>query len=99
MDNYNQQEAYRRAEKKVNAIKGFYGGLFGYCIVIPILIYINLTYTPNYYWFWYSAIGGGIGLLVHGMAIFGDFPFLSKDWEKRKIEQLMEKENNKIVKQ
>ena len=32
---------YEKAKEKVQAIKGFYGNLLAYCIVIPFLAYIN----------------------------------------------------------
>ncbi len=38
---YNEQEAYHRAKKKVEDIKGFFGNLVSYCVVIPFLIFIN----------------------------------------------------------
>ncbi|HEY4618407.1 MAG TPA: histidine kinase [Flavobacterium sp.] len=85
------ERAYYNAKKKVEALKGFYGSLISYCIVIPILIFINLTYMPKFHWFWFSAGGWGFGLIMHGFKVFG----YTSNWEERKIQEILEKENNK----
>jgi hypothetical protein len=89
--NYSENNAYYRAKKRVEALKGFYGSLISYCIVIPILIFINLTYMPKFHWFWFSAVGWGTGLAIHAFKVFG----YSSNWEERKIKELMEQEDNK----
>lgn len=86
----NKERAYYNAKKKVEALKGFYGSLISYCIVIPILIFVNLTYMPNFHWFWFSAGGWGFGLIMHGFKVFG----YTSNWEERKIQEILEKENN-----
>lgn len=83
---------YKRAKKKAQEIRSFYLNLTCYCTVIPILIFINLYYTPEVYWFQYSMFGWGLGLFFHAMGAFGWSPFLNKDWENRKIKQIMEEE-------
>lgn len=87
----NKERAYYNAKKKVEALKGFYGSLISYCIVIPILIFVNLTYMPNFHWFWFSAGGWGFGLIMHGFKVFG----YTSNWEERKIQEILEKGNNK----
>jgi hypothetical protein len=89
--NYN-KPAYERARKKVKDIKSFYINLTCYCIVIPVLIFINLYFTPHYYWFFFSMIGWGSGLLIHGLSAFGYMPFMSREWEEKKLKQFMEQE-------
>ena len=91
----NDIERYQIARKKVDEIKGFYGHLVSFVVVNLFLLFINLKYTPEYLWFFWSFISWGIGLFFHGMRVFNYFPFLSKDWEKRKIEQYIEEENKK----
>ncbi len=92
--NLTDEKLYRKARKQVGKIRGFYMHLSAYCIVIPILIFINLKYSPEYYWFFFSMLGWGIGLAFHAMEVFGS-PFFSKEWEARKIKELLEKENRK----
>lgn len=87
--------AYDRAKRKVREIKGFYINLACYLLVMPIIIYINLTVMPEFQWFWFSLIGWGVGVLSHAMATFGYYPFLSRDWEERKLKQLMDEMDKK----
>jgi hypothetical protein len=88
--NYNQDMAYARAKERVERIKGFYGNLISYCIVIPILIIVNVN-TSKFQWFWFAMLGWGIGVLFHGLETFG----YGKTWEERKIQEILEKEANK----
>ncbi len=84
---------YLRAVERVHEIKEFYGSLISYCIVIPILIFINLNYMPQFKWFWFPMLGWGIGLIFHGFKAFSYNPFLGKDWEERKIKEYMDNED------
>lgn len=89
--NYGENSAYYRAKKRVEQLKGFYGNLISYCCVIPVLIFINLTYMPQFHWFWFSAAGWGFGLMMHAFKVFG----YGTDWEERKIKEILAKEDNK----
>ncbi|MBP9848987.1 MAG: 2TM domain-containing protein [Flavobacterium sp.] len=86
---YNENLAYQRAKDKVEQLKGFYGNLISYCIVIPVLIIINLN-TSNFQWFWFPMLGWGMGLTFHALETFG----YGKSWEERKINELMNKDDN-----
>lgn len=86
---YRENNAYYRAKKRVEELKGFYGNLISYCVVIPILIYVNLTFSPKFHWFWFSAGGWGFGLIMHGFKVFG----YSSSWEERKIQEILRKED------
>ncbi|MEI7510523.1 MAG: 2TM domain-containing protein [Flavobacterium sp.] len=37
-------------------------------------------------------MGWGVGVLFDGMKVFNYSPFLSKDWEARKMKEFMEQE-------
>ena len=89
--NYNENTAYYRAKKRVEELKGFYANLISYCCVIPILIFINLSYMPEFQWFWFSAAGWGFGVLMHAFKVFG----YSATWEERKIQEILSKEDKK----
>lgn len=80
-----QNSAYYRAKKRVDELKGFYGNLISYLIVIPILIIVNVCFTPGFHWFWFSLCGWGFGLMAHAFKVFG----YGGQWEERKIRQLM----------
>jgi len=64
------QEAYQRAKKRVEAKIGFYIHLAVYIGVNILLIIINLMTSPQYLWFIWPLLGWGIGLFFHGMSIF-----------------------------
>jgi sensor histidine kinase YesM len=86
---YGENNAYYRAKKRVEQLKGFYWNLISYCCVIPFLIFINLTFSPDFHWFWFSAAGWGFGLTMHAFQTFG----YGANWEERKIKEILSKEN------
>ncbi|WP_392347274.1 2TM domain-containing protein [uncultured Polaribacter sp.] len=86
---------YVRAVKRVEKLKEFYQNIASYCIVIPFLIFINLRFSPGFYWFWFPMFGWGIGLTFHFLEVNNYTIFLGKNWEEKKIEELMKKQQNK----
>ncbi|MFQ3297754.1 MAG: two-component system LytT family sensor kinase [Polaribacter sp.] len=86
---------YVRAVKRVEKLKEFYQNFASYCIVIPFLIFINLRFSPGFYWFWFPMFGWGIGLTFHFLEVNNYTVFLGKNWEEKKIEELMKKQQNK----
>jgi len=98
MENINKDQIrYEEAVKKVKKLKGFYTHAIVY-VVINIMVFIvntqNLAPGESYFQFknFLTAFFWGIGLLAHGMATFVPYFILGKDWEERKIKQLMEQE-------
>lgn len=81
--------AYERAVKRVKELKGFYGNLISYCIIIPFLAIINLLTSPREIWFYWPMLGWGIGVAAHGMNVFA----IGKNWEEKKIQEIMNKDN------
>lgn len=81
---------YRRAKKHVENLKGFYGSLVAYCVVIPFLAFVNYRTHWEFQWFWFPLFGWGIGLVIQAFKTFG----YGSDWEERKIREIMEKDNN-----
>lgn len=98
MENYqNSEEArYERAKKRVRAVSGFYKHLTVYIIVNICLLAIKYfngegkgfdefsTYSTPFFW--------GIGLAFHAMGVFYNHVFFGRNWEDRKIRELMEKD-------
>lgn len=97
MEDYTKSEQYlyEKAKKRANEIKGFYYNLTAYCIIIPIIIACNLIFMPEYHFFWFSMLGWGTGLLIHGMGAFDYNPFFGKNWEEQKLQEIMETERKK----
>ena len=83
---------YVRAVEKVERLKEFYQSLASYCIVIPVLIFINLQFSPRFYWFWFPLIFWGISLIFKYLEVQNFNIFLGKNWEERKIKELMNQE-------
>ncbi len=81
--------AYRKASRRVKELKGFYGNLTSYCMVIPFLVVLNLVTSPDYLWFFWPMLGWGFGITAHAINTFG----IGKSWEEKKIRQLMEEES------
>lgn len=98
MNNFKEDQAYKQARRRVREIKAFYYHLTCYCTVIPILIIVNLVYTPEYYWFPFSMCGWGLGLFFHSMEAFKYNPFFPKDWEARKMKQFLDEEKKQELK-
>ena len=87
-----QNSNYIKAVEKVEKLKEFYQNLASYCLVIPFLIFINLRFSPGFQWFWFPAFGWGIGLVFHFLEVNNYNIFLGRNWEEKKIEQLMKKD-------
>lgn len=85
----NEQDAYYKAKKRVDELKGFYSNLLSYFVVIPFLIFINYQTSWAFQWFWFPMLGWGIGLFFHAFGVFG----YGKSWEERKIQEIMERES------
>jgi hypothetical protein len=69
---------YNKAKKRVKELKGFYGHLASYVVVIPILIFINLYFSPKHIWFYWPMLGWGTGLFFHALGVFNIIPFLDR---------------------
>lgn len=88
-------EKEKRARKRIEQIKGFYQHLLVYVLYIPFTIFINYQTYWDYKWFWFSVIGWGVGVAIHAFWVFVHKDSLGSNWETRKIEALMRKEENK----
>ncbi len=96
--NFIEDERYFRAQKKVKEIKGFYSNLMSYIGVMTFLIFINLYNDRSNLWFIWPLLGWGLGVFFHAMRVFDFMPFLGKDWEDRKMNELMNKDQEQIQK-
>ena len=50
--------------------RGFTVHLFAYVAVIILLFVVNLTVTPNVWWFYWAALGWGAGVAFHAWCAF-----------------------------
>lgn len=89
---YIEDKRYKKAKEKVEAVKGFYGNLISYCIVLPFLAYLNYR-TSDFPWVVFPLVFWGLGVVGHGMEAFGYNPIWGKRWEEKKMRKFMEDEN------
>ncbi|MBU0520336.1 2TM domain-containing protein [bacterium] len=86
------KEIYERARRRVEELKGFYIHLAVFIIINLGLFLFNWFTDRHHLWFIWSLFGWGIGLAIHGLYTFNFMPFLGRDWEERKIQELVDKE-------
>ena len=85
----------QRARRRLAAEKSFYAHLTTYAVVIGALFLINALTNRAYWWFVWPAIGWGIGILFHAFSTFGTFGTLGRDWEERRLKQLIDEESKR----
>lgn len=86
---YIDEKLYKKAKERVEKLKGFYGNLLAYCIVIPCLAFLNYQ-TTDFPWIIFPTLGWGFGVVAHGMEAFGYNPLWGKKWEERRIRKYMD---------
>ncbi|WP_367768551.1 2TM domain-containing protein [Flavobacterium sp. WC2421] len=91
-NNYQEEKRYYEAQKKVKEIKSFYVHLTVYLLTNPIVIAVNLITSPEYLWCLWCLLGWAIPIVLHGLIAFDYPPFFNKEWEKRKIKEFIDKE-------
>jgi hypothetical protein len=102
MENSNLEEhKYIRAKKRVKAIKGFYIHLTVYLIVNAFIIISGAMSSGEWKIFWdwnlfSTAFFWGIGIAFHAFNVFGMNFLLGKDWEERKIKEIMDKDKKEF---
>ncbi|CAM4402611.1 2TM domain-containing protein [Zobellia nedashkovskayae] len=89
---YIEDKRYKKAKERVEAIKGFYGNLLAYCIVIPCLAFLNYR-TTSFPWVIFPILGWGFGIAMHAMEAFGKNPLWGKRWEEKKMQEYMDDDN------
>lgn len=95
---FEKEDAFLRAQKRLKELKGFYWHAFWY-VVVNIFIFITIASNSNWniwnFGTFSTPIFWGIGLGFHALSVFGRNLFFSKSWEDRKIKEFMEKESDK----
>lgn len=96
-NNREQHLRYREAEKRMKKIKGFYIHAIVYFFVNVFIIASKAidSESGENFWDWDLVklpFFWGIGLASHGLSVFIPTFVLGKDWEEKKIKELMDKD-------
>ena len=94
---------YARAKKRVEKIKGFYVHFSVYVVVnlfLSGIIIYGLTYDEgdsysdafSNFGVYSTWIFWGIGVVFHWLGVFGFNSVLGKNWEERKLKEIMDRE-------
>lgn len=89
-ENYIKEQYFLKAKNQAKEIKGFYVHLFISLFSMAIIVFVNLKFVPEFYFFWFAIGGMSIALFFHWLGVFGlDFFGLGKHWEERKMKELI----------
>ncbi|MEM0517055.1 2TM domain-containing protein [Aequorivita flava] len=91
-DTFISEKKYRLAKKQVEKLKGFYLHLTIYLLFVPVFIYLNYISRAGFPWALFPICGWGFGILGHASETFNYNPFFGRNWEERKIRELMDKD-------
>lgn len=84
---------YRRAQDRVAKLKRFYGRVFRGVLAIVITGAINYYLNQwTHPWFLWVVFGVGLSLSLKAFRLFGTNLLFGKDWEERKVKELMDKD-------
>lgn len=65
------EELYKKAERRVDEIKGFHSHLIVFIVVNIFLFLLNYLTSPGDWWFYWPLLGWGIGFSMHAFHTFG----------------------------
>ncbi|MBK8741714.1 MAG: histidine kinase [Betaproteobacteria bacterium] len=77
-------------------MRSFYVSASMYAVIIPSLWIINLS-AGGPIWAVWPTFGWGAGLVIHGLSVFAGRSFFGAEWQAKKVEELMARENLKVV--
>ncbi len=77
------------AWRRVRSLRLFYTHLSAFGIINFLLILIDLS-TPGEQWFYIPLLGWGLILGLHAAHAYEMVPWLTRDWEQRKVRELIQ---------
>jgi|LNFM01.1.fsa_nt_gb hypothetical protein len=77
----------RVAAEKADDQLGFFIHFTVYLLVIALLVGLNIR-SGDAWWAHWPAIGWGIGIVGHALAVFGRAPRMLVEWRLRRINRL-----------
>lgn len=98
--NYDKEEAYLRAKKKLDKLRGFYWHLLWY-IIVNVFLLISIAYgldEGEQFWsfgHFFTPFFWGIGLFFHFLGVFNQNLLFGKQWEDKKIQEFLDKDKQR----
>lgn len=90
-DSYNKRR--ERAIDRMHELRAFYVHVMNFFIVSAVAIAVSFYFRGEIIFWLYFALGGwGFGVLMHGLKTYNQNWLLGKNWEERKVQQIMEEE-------
>ena len=89
------KELEEQIRGRVKEMKSFYTHLVVYVIVNILLVVVWLLSGTSFPWFVFPLVGWGIGIFFHWYNVFVENGILGKEWEDKKVKELMEKEKRR----
>lgn len=92
--------SYEIAQNKVECIKKFYISLFIYAIVLLLFLVkeygnVNFKFFPINFINWFIISIWTFIMIVKAIKLFVKDAIFGANWEQRKVQEFMEKENHK----
>jgi len=92
-DSYISEKKYSLAKEHVEKLKGFYIHFTIYLLFVPVFLYLNYISNAGFPWAIFPIGGWGFGVMGHAAETFNYNPFFGKNWEERKIKEIMDDED------
>jgi hypothetical protein len=86
---------YQRARARAAELAAFYRALIGYVGLNVFLFLINLITSAGTWWFIWPLLGTTIGIGFYAARVFGGRQAFGGDWEERKTQEIMAKEDQR----
>jgi len=87
---------YEKAKQRVVELKKFYEHLIKFLIISVGLAALNYYQNSwNYPWFLWAVGSWGLGIGFHAFGTFFKTPIFGKNWEEKKIKELLESQEQK----
>ena len=87
-----ERSAYEAVRARVHEIKLFYSHVLVFLFVNAILMIENFLVTPDHIWFYWPLAIWSVVLIIQAMSTYGASLFFGRDWEERKINELLTKQ-------
>lgn len=82
-----EHEKTRAAAERVDDQLGFYVHFAVYLLVNALLVGLNIQ-SGDPWWAQWPALGWGIGIIAHGLGVFGRAPRVLVGWRLRRINRM-----------